>query len=121
MRHGSVPWVDGDGPAPLLGMLVFGAASFVGIVRLGERWSAASGEATLDATGATFRKGGLGLEHRYAWSELAGYRDGTSVAVELVPAGQRVGGAISSIPTPTEADRVAVLAFLDARGLRRLE
>jgi hypothetical protein len=53
-----------------------------------------------------------------AWSEVLGYCDDSGASVRLVLP-QDVG-TYSAIPTPTEADRVAVLSFLDARGLKRV-
>ncbi|MEZ0227644.1 MAG: hypothetical protein ACAI25_03410 [Planctomycetota bacterium] len=58
------------------------------------------------------------------FDEIQGFRDGDADFVELV----RKPGVSASIafprltvPTPTEKDRVAVLAVLDARGIRRLD
>lgn len=120
MRHGWVPWVDGAGWSPIVGMLVFGIASVVVFPRFIERSIAAAGRATLDDAGVTFEKEASGLEHRLAWSDVVGYRDAAQRWVELAPR-RGAAGALTSIPTPTEADRVAVLAFLDARGLKRVE
>lgn len=118
-RHGFVPWVDagGLGPyaflfAPLAGLALWWA---VMLPRL-----AASGEAVLGEQGVTLRGDAGGLAHSIAWSAVAGYRDGASSAVQLILEGGGGLAATVSIPTPTEADRVAVLALLDARGLGRL-
>jgi len=54
-----------------------------------------------------------------SWGDLHGYRDGDAEWVELVLT-QGAAGHRLLVPTPKEADRVAVLALLDRRGLDRL-
>lgn len=57
-----------------------------------------------------------------AWTDLAGYGDGSADYVRLRTTGA-LGGLRSlrlSVPTPTEEERVAVLALLDRRGVPRL-
>jgi hypothetical protein len=51
------------------------------------------------------------------WSEIKGYRDDSADYVALA----RGGNLDVNVPTPTEADRTALLAFLDGRGLARIE
>ncbi len=118
IRRGHVPWIAQPDLAyvPLvLGPPVAAAAFFV-LFRAGH---SAAGEAVLHDEGAAFAKeGDLRLEVR--WSEVAGYRDGATAYVQLEAADAPPLGSHVAIPTPTEADRLAVLAFLDGRGLKRL-
>lgn len=57
-----------------------------------------------------------------AWTELAGYRDGDARCVRLV---ERDGWLRFPphllVPTRDDAERAAVLALLDRKGLRRLD
>jgi hypothetical protein len=55
------------------------------------------------------------------WSDLAGFRDGSSDFVQLLRRGERIASAQLTVPTPTEETRVAVLRLLDERGLHRVE
>lgn len=118
MRRGLVPWVGHPDVAlvPMaLGPLAAAAAFFV-LFRSGH---AASGEAALHDEGAVFAKeGDLRLE--VPWSAISAYRDGATAFVQLESGAAPPLGSHVAIPTPTEADRVAVLAFLDGRGLKRL-
>lgn len=119
-RHGLVPWVDGQG----LGAYAFLLAPLGGLalwwVVMAPRLAAA-GEAVLDERGVTLHEPAGGLAHTVAWSAIAGYRDHAGDAVRLVLARGGALAGTASIPTPTEAERAAVLAHLDARGLRRLD
>jgi hypothetical protein len=58
-----------------------------------------------------------------AWDRLAGYRDGNASFVRLVEKDRRLlqGPSHLLVPTRTEAERTAVLALLDRKGLRRIE
>lgn len=55
-----------------------------------------------------------------AWSELRGFRDAATDHVLLVPFDGRHPVELA-LPTPTESDRVKLLALLDERGLARLD
>jgi hypothetical protein len=57
------------------------------------------------------------------WDRLAGYRDGNADFVRLIEKDRRLlqGPSHLFVPTPTDADRTAVLAILDKKGLRRIE
>jgi hypothetical protein len=50
------------------------------------------------------------------WRELAGFRDGSIDYVELIPRRPDVR-AMLTVPTPSEEERTAVLALLDAHGV----
>lgn len=56
-----------------------------------------------------------------AWSDLRGFRDAATDHVVLVPGDEAEVAVELALPTPTEADRVTLLALLDARGLPRLD
>lgn len=121
IRLGVVPWADGNSVAvyvPLVGGPLVALGVFVVMLRAGH---SAAGEAALDERGATFTKDSSALRMRIEWGEVVGYRDGAVAFVKLVPTeGESAWSSYLGIPTPTEAERVAVLAFLDARGLKRL-
>src|SRR5262249_48025830 len=58
-----------------------------------------------------------------AWDRLAGYRDGDAGFVRLIEKNRRLlqGPSHLLVPTRRDADRTAVLALLDKKGLRRIE
>lgn len=119
-RRGYLPWVDGAGlgayPFLLSPLVALALWWTVVIPRL-----AAAGEATLDHDRVTLTKDPGGLSHSIPWSAVAGYRDRARAFVELRLVRGGDHRTTASIPTPTDDDRAAVLAFLDARGLRRVE
>jgi hypothetical protein len=55
-----------------------------------------------------------------AWSDLDGYRDDAAHCVRLVRKGEVWSAARLLIPAVTEAQRTAVLALLDQKGVRRM-
>lgn len=55
------------------------------------------------------------------WRDIDGFRDHDADFVEVVTDRWPRGYPKLGIPTLSEQDRTAVLAFLDARGLRRLD
>jgi hypothetical protein len=120
IRRGLVPWVHADSPLTLVGLVVSSLAAFATFLVLFRAGHSAAGEVALDTRGATFTKDpGSPLRVAVDWEEVLGYGDGAATHVTLVARGGDFGSYVS-IPTPTEADRVAVLAFLDARGMKRL-
>ncbi|MGE0710502.1 MAG: hypothetical protein AB7N76_18135 [Planctomycetota bacterium] len=92
------------------------------LVALAWRWGGAraggEGVAELGAQGLRLTKG-LGT-HEYEWDEWEGYRADRPRAVWLKRRGNRLDARFA-IPVRDEAARVAVLSFLDARGLPRLD
>ncbi len=120
-RGSELPWLkplQGAEQLICLGSFVLGVLSAFFLWR---RSIARAGRVELAEGGFTFTRG-----WRRDWialADLAGYRDGDVDFVELV---RKKDVPISkdfprlTIPTPTEKDRVTVLAALDASGLRRL-
>ncbi|MEZ0227643.1 MAG: hypothetical protein ACAI25_03405, partial [Planctomycetota bacterium] len=56
-----------------------------------------------------------------SWSEIRGFRDRSADYVELVTGDVAPRWIPPTIPTATEKARVAVLEYLDARGVARVE
>jgi hypothetical protein len=115
-----LPWLREGGAALVcFGTFVLAVAVSFGLWR---RSVARSSRVVLDELGVEISRD---LFHEnFPWRDLAGYRDGDTDFVELVrPAGvaRRTRFPRLTVPTLTEKDRVAVLAFLDARGIRRLD
>jgi hypothetical protein len=117
------PWLVWDSMrlAVPIALLVLGLV----LLRLTRRYFVCrSGTATFYEDRVAFRKRVRGqtrfTEATVAWSELGGYRDGSSDYIQLVRKGESFASPLLAIPTPSEDDRVKVLALLDARGLARL-
>jgi hypothetical protein len=55
------------------------------------------------------------------WREIVGYRDDSADYIQLLREGTLGASPELAVPTRTEAERVAVLALLDSRGLKRME
>jgi hypothetical protein len=72
----------------------------------------------------TRRMGQLRRWHELAelpWSAVLSYQDHHAECVKIRRLGERFYERPWAIPTPTEADRVAVIALLDRFGVRRAE
>lgn len=117
MRRGLVPWIPHRdvGFVPIVLGPMLASVVFQLLFRTGQ---AAAGGAALHDEGAVFAKEGA-FRLEVPWSEVDGYRDGATAYVQLEAAKAPLASHVA-IPTPTEADRLAVLAFLDGRGLKRL-
>jgi hypothetical protein len=79
-----------------------------------------AGRVEMDDEGIVFQRG-LFLKTRVAWSALEGFSDASSGRVDLVKKGESFARPELAIPTGDDATRAAVLAALDAHGLRRVE
>jgi hypothetical protein len=117
LTYGRIPWsIEGSetvfSQAPLAGacVVVFAVAATYSLAK--SFFRARAGRIIIDDDGVLFT--GLIGETRVAWSELAGYSDSSGAHVDLAPRGL-------AIPTRDDATRAAVLAALDAHGLRRIE
>jgi hypothetical protein len=56
-----------------------------------------------------------------ALADLEGYRDESAEFVQLVKKGERLASPLLAVPTSSEAERLQVLEYLDAHGIRRLD
>jgi hypothetical protein len=122
---GRLPWAVAGSEklfanAPLLtaSVVVFALAVSYSLAK--SVFLARAGRVELDDEGIVFRRG-LFLKTRVAWSALEGFSDASSGRVDLVKKGERFARPSLAIPTRDDASRAAVLAALDAHGLRRLE
>ncbi|MEZ0227645.1 MAG: hypothetical protein ACAI25_03415 [Planctomycetota bacterium] len=122
-REKTLPWLrpfGGDVGGGLICASTY-VAGWTIAVALSRRSMSRSGRVVLEEAHAFFERDGYSAV--VFWEYCAGYLDGDSDYVELV---LHEGAPRSpllwplTIPTLREEDRVAVLAALDARGLRRL-
>jgi hypothetical protein len=69
--------------------------------------------------GIFFEKNGRRAALR--WDHVAGFRDDSTEFVEIVSRTWKAHSWMFTVPTLTEKDRVAVLAWLDKKGVARIE
>jgi hypothetical protein len=122
---GRLPWaIEGSGklfadaPLAAASVVVFAVGASYMIAR--SIFIARAGRVELDDEGIVFQRGFI-VKKRVAWSELEAFSDASSGRVDLVKKGEGFARPWLAIPTRDDATRAAVLAALDAHGLRRVE
>jgi hypothetical protein len=123
-RH--VPWsIEGSdklfaGAPPVLSasIVVFALAAAYSLAK--SVFIARAGRVVIDDDGVVLKRG-LFRRTRVAWSELEAYSDASSGRVDLVKKGESFARPKLAIPTRSDETHAAVLAALDAHGLRRIE
>lgn len=127
--HGALPWVPVEPFRDALlheGTIVL--VTLLGAAALARAWwlprlgrVAFFPERILFVKPGTSPRWRRGEAESVAWTDVSGFRDGSTEYVQIVRKGDVVASAQLTIPTPSEVERTAVLELLAARGVARLD